>query len=75
MPAGEREALASEIAGRLQRPIDPSTGQPAVTAGIAPRRGLHAGRAHPDLRPDLLVGYAKGTRESSESALGEVPPR
>ena len=28
-----------------------------------------------DIAPDLIVGYAKGTRSSDESALGGLPPR
>ena len=28
-----------------------------------------------DIAPDLVVGYAKGTRGSDESALGGMPPK
>ena len=31
------------------------------------------GTGHSDRAPDLIVGYAEGTRVSNESALGAVP--
>jgi predicted AlkP superfamily phosphohydrolase/phosphomutase len=73
VPAARREALRAEIEAKLLAAIDPSTGQRAITAIARPEgAGSHA-VAHPDRAPDLLVGYAKGTRGSNESALGEVP--
>jgi predicted AlkP superfamily phosphohydrolase/phosphomutase len=71
VPAGEREALAGEIAGRLEAAIDPSTGQPAITRAFL-REKAYAGHAHLDLSPDIVVGFARGTRVSSDSALGIV---
>ena len=71
VPAGEREALAREIAGRLEAAIDPSTGQAAVTRAFV-REQVYPGHAHLDLSPDLVVGFARGTRVSSDSALGIV---
>ena len=71
VPASEREALANEIATRLQATVDPATGQPAVTRAFL-RERAYPGHAHLDLSPDIVVGYGRGTRVSSDSALGIV---
>ena len=68
---GERDALAREIGNKLRGTVDPHTGMPAVA------RTFHRGQAdslagNDDIAPDLIVGYAKGTRASDESALGGV---
>jgi predicted AlkP superfamily phosphohydrolase/phosphomutase len=68
----QREGLAREIAAKLLQTIDPATGQRAVTKVYA-REETYAHLDVPEITPDLLVGYAKGTRGSNESALGEVP--
>ena len=73
VPATERAALAAEIAARLQSAIDPGTGQPAVTRAFV-REQVYPGHAHLDLSPDIVVGYARGTRVASDSALGVVAP-
>lgn len=70
--ASQREALVSEIAAALLNTMDPATGQRAITAVHRPGK-VGSPVAHPDRAPDLIVGYAKGTRCSNESALGEVP--
>lgn len=71
--ASERDALAREIAAKLAQAIDPATGRPAVTR-VFRREEIYATIRHPEITPDLIVGYAKGTRVSNESALGAVPP-
>jgi predicted AlkP superfamily phosphohydrolase/phosphomutase len=73
VPAAQREALRAEIEAKLLAAIDPSTGQRAITAIGRPEAAASHGVEHPDRAPDLIVGYAKGTRGSNESALGEVP--
>jgi predicted AlkP superfamily phosphohydrolase/phosphomutase len=73
VPAAQRDALRAEIEAKLLAAIDPSTGQRAITAIARPEMDASQGVAHPDHAPDLLIGYAKGTRGSNESALGEVP--
>jgi predicted AlkP superfamily phosphohydrolase/phosphomutase len=70
--ASARAALADEIATKLRQVIDPATGQAAI-ANVYPRDRAFRGVARPDIAPDLIIGYAKGTRGSNESALGEVP--
>jgi hypothetical protein len=37
------------------------------------REEAYRGVPYPDVTPDLIVGYAKGTRGSNQSALGEFP--
>jgi predicted AlkP superfamily phosphohydrolase/phosphomutase len=69
---GAREAVAREIASRLLATIDPATGAPAVTRVTRREDGFRAGFDEATA-PDLVVGYAKGTRTSDESALGGVP--
>lgn len=71
VPAAEREAVARDIAARLQATLDPATGQPAVTRAFV-REDAYPGRAHLDLSPDVVLGYARGTRVASDSALGVV---
>jgi len=68
-----REPLMEEIEKKLLDTIDPTTGQPAVTK-VYRRDDYYQDRGYLEIGPDLLVGYAKGTRGSNESALGEVGP-
>lgn len=65
----DRKTLVDEIASRLLSTIDPQTGQAAVTKALARERAYN-GSSHLDVAPDLIVGYAAGTRSSNESALG-----
>jgi predicted AlkP superfamily phosphohydrolase/phosphomutase len=68
----DRAAVAAEIAAALGREIDPVTKQPAVAAVHVASSASPSG-AHPDREPDVIVGYARGTRASNASALGAVP--
>ena len=69
----EREALLREISERLLGLIDPATGAPAISR-VFRREEVYASAGHDDIAPDLIIGYAKGTRGSDESALGGLPP-
>lgn len=69
VPPDERRALAREIAQKLLATIDPKTSLPAVTR-MYPREQTYHLAGFEDTAPDLVVGYAKGTRGSDESALG-----
>jgi predicted AlkP superfamily phosphohydrolase/phosphomutase len=71
--AGAREALVREIGDKLLRTIDPATGTQAVTR-VFPREQVYRLAGNGDIAPDMVVGYARGTRASDESALGGVPP-
>ena len=68
----EREALANEIAAKLLAAVDPGTGLPAITKMYHREQVYHVA-GNEDVAPDLVVGYAKGTRGSDESALGGLP--
>ncbi|MFK8012081.1 MAG: alkaline phosphatase family protein [Marinicellaceae bacterium] len=65
----EKEFLLNEIRDKLLNVIDPSTGEAAITKVY---RSDHYYKNKQDHAPDLIVGYAYGTRGSSESALGAV---
>ncbi len=67
-----REALVTEIAQKLLATMDPPTGAPAITK-VYRREEVYKLAGHEDIAPDLIVGYAKGTRGSDESALGGLP--
>lgn len=66
---GDRDALVGEISAKLLATVDPATGLPAVTK-VYRREDVYRMAGHEDIAPDLVVGYAKGTRGSDESALG-----
>ena len=68
----DREALMKEIADKLLSTIDPATGEPAITK-VYFREEVYRNRGYLELGPDLQIGYAKGTRGSNESAVGEFP--
>ena len=69
---GAREALVSEIAEKLLGTIDPKSGRAAITRMYRREQVYHMA-GNEDIAPDLVVGYAKGTRGSDESALGGLP--
>jgi len=67
-----RDALVTEISARLLQTIDPATGIPAITK-VYRREQVYSSAGHDDIAPDLVIGYAKGTRGSDESATGAMP--
>jgi predicted AlkP superfamily phosphohydrolase/phosphomutase len=68
----DRERLVAEIRRALLETADPKTGRAAITqVFVTGSPGRSAGPQ--DTAPDLVVGYAEGTRVSNESALGGVP--
>ena len=71
VPPERREALMDEIAEALLAEIDPVTGAPAVTK-MYKREEVFKDRGELEIGPDLIVGYAKGTRGSGHDALGAV---
>ena len=71
--AGNRTALMDEISAKLLQVIDPQTGAPAITK-VYSRDKVYSSAGHDGIAPDLIVGYAKGTRGSDESVLGGMPP-
>jgi predicted AlkP superfamily phosphohydrolase/phosphomutase len=69
----ERDALLQEISAKLLQTIDPVSGTAAITK-VYRSDEVYTLAGHEDIAPDLIVGYAKGTRGSDESALGGIPP-
>jgi predicted AlkP superfamily phosphohydrolase/phosphomutase len=69
----ERDALLKEISAKLLQTIDPVSGTAAITK-VYRSDEVYTLAGHEDIAPDLIVGYAKGTRGSDESALGGIPP-
>ena len=69
----ERDALLKEISAKLLQTIDPASGTAAITK-VYRSDEVYTLAGHEDIAPDLIVGYAKGTRGSDESALGGIPP-
>jgi predicted AlkP superfamily phosphohydrolase/phosphomutase len=69
---GDRERVMSEIAARLLQTIDPATGLPAITK-VYRRDEVYTDAGLFDRAPDLVIGYARGTRASDETALGGIP--
>jgi predicted AlkP superfamily phosphohydrolase/phosphomutase len=73
VPPSQREQLMDEIASKLLAVVDPATGKHAITK-VYKREEVYKDRGYLEIGPDLIVGYAKMTRGSNESALGEIPP-
>ena len=69
----DASALLTAIERGLLATVDPATGGPAVTR-VYRTEEYYQDRGYLDVGPDMLVGYAKGTRCSFESAVGAVPP-
>jgi predicted AlkP superfamily phosphohydrolase/phosphomutase len=68
-----RQELMEEIAQKLLDLVDPATGKLAV-AKVYFRETTYSDGGSRNIGPDLQVGYAKMTRCSFESALGEIGP-
>jgi hypothetical protein len=60
-----------EIADGLLATIDPATGRPAISNVFLREEAFTHGSALAS-GPDLVIGYAKGTRCSGTSALGDL---
>jgi predicted AlkP superfamily phosphohydrolase/phosphomutase len=73
VPPADRSAVVEALASKLLGVVDPATGQPAITH-MYRREQVFTMAGMEDIAPDLVVGYAKGTRGSDESALGGMPP-
>ena len=68
----DRGNVAAELARRLAAAVDPKTGSRPINR-VFRREDVYHVTGHEDIAPDLIVGYAKGTRGSDDSALGMVP--
>jgi predicted AlkP superfamily phosphohydrolase/phosphomutase len=70
----ERDALVREISGKLLQVIDPQTSAAAITRLFRREDVYRLLSGDEELAPDMVVGYAKGTRASDDSAIGGVAP-
>ncbi|NKB89731.1 MAG: hypothetical protein GKS06_16060 [Acidobacteria bacterium] len=68
---GDRMALLEQIERDLLATIDPVTGEPAVTKIYIRERDFHD-RGNLEIGPDIIVGFANGTRGSGNNALGGI---
>ncbi len=71
--AAKKGKLLAEIEAKLLATVDPATERPAITRVYVAERDFRD-RGQLDVGPDLVVGFAKGTRGSNDSLLGEVVP-
>jgi predicted AlkP superfamily phosphohydrolase/phosphomutase len=68
----QRDALLNEISSRLLAVIDPVTGDHSIARVFRREQVYSAGQEN--VAPDLVVGYAAGTRVSDDSAVGIAAP-
>jgi predicted AlkP superfamily phosphohydrolase/phosphomutase len=69
--SSRKQALVHEIAKKLEKVVDPETGERAIhRAYVAEEvyKGAHVGEA-----PDIIVGYNRGYRASWATPLGRIP--
>lgn len=71
VPPEQRAALMEELAAKLTAVVDPKTGQPAIARAYQ-REATYGDLGQREGGPDIVIGYAKRTRGSDESALGAV---
>ena len=69
-PGPELEALCAEIKAKLEKLVDPVSGEHVVKEAFVTRK-IHQG-PYADMAPEILVGYHKGFRHSWDCATGAV---
>lgn len=67
----EYDALLDKLEHDLLTMKDPRNGQSPVSLALRPRRDFHG--PEKEKGPDILVGYSRGYRSSSDSPLGLFP--
>jgi len=72
VPPQDKAGLLEEIARKLLQVRDPATGR-QVVARVYKGAEIYSG-PYVASAPDIVVGYQRGYRVSSKSALGEIPP-
>ncbi len=72
VPPEDKGGLLEEIARKLLQVRDPATGR-QVVARVYKGAEIYSG-PYVAGAPDIVVGYQRGYRVSSKSALGEIPP-
>lgn len=69
-PGPEYEKLCAEIKAKLEKLVDPQSGERVVKEAFLTRQ-IHGG-PYADLAPEILVGYHRGYRHSWDCATGAV---
>ena len=69
-PGAELDALCAELKAKLEKLVDPVSGERVVREAFITRR-LHSG-PYADMAPEILVGYQRGFRHSWDCATGAV---
>jgi predicted AlkP superfamily phosphohydrolase/phosphomutase len=70
VPASDVEALSAEIKGKLEKLVDPASGDVVVNEVFLTKN--HHDGPYADLAPELLIGYKRGFRHSWDCATGAV---
>ncbi|HGY92177.1 MAG TPA: nucleotide pyrophosphatase [Planctomycetes bacterium] len=66
----EMDALCAEIKEKLEKLVDPTTGEHVIKEAFITQQ-LHNG-PYADMAPEILVGYHRGFRHSWDCATGQV---
>jgi len=66
----ELDALAAEIKAKLEKLVDPKTGERVINEAFI-TSDLHSG-PYADMAPEVLLGYHRGFRHSWDCATGSV---
>jgi predicted AlkP superfamily phosphohydrolase/phosphomutase len=69
-PGPELDQLCAEIKGKLERLMDPQSGERVVKEAFL-TRSIQGG-PYADMAPEILVGYQRGFRHSWDCATGAV---
>ncbi|MEQ1892197.1 MAG: alkaline phosphatase family protein [Planctomycetota bacterium] len=69
-PGPELEKLCAELKTKLEKLVDPATGEPVIKEAFVTRK-IHQG-PYADMAPEILVGYHRGFRHSWDCATGSV---
>ncbi len=68
----ELDGLCRELKEKLERLVDPKTGERVIKEAFLTRQ-VHSG-PYADMAPELLIGYERGYRHSWDCATGAVSP-
>ena len=69
-PGDDAQALCLEIQEKLERLVDPQSGE-TILNSVFITKDVHSG-PYADLAPELLIGYKRGYRHSWDCATGAV---
>ncbi len=70
-PGKEKDALVREIAEKLERVVDPLTGERVILNAYITKNVYHGPEAKN--APEIIIGYNRGYRASWATPLGRIP--